>query len=130
MTARSSSKRMTRQRKKILEVVKNTTSHPTADWIYEQVKKEIPSISLGTVYRNLNVLAEMGEILILEYSNNQSRFDGNPETHYHLKCEECSNVYDINLEVKENLNKKANKQTPFQVSGHRLEFYGHCPDCQ
>lgn len=123
-------KRMTKQRKKILEVLKNTNSHPTADWIYDQVKKEIPNISLGTVYRNLNVLSDMGKIMILDYGSSYSRFDGNPKDHYHFNCEKCDNVFDINLEVMKNINEKLNTETPFKIFNHRLEFYGLCPDCQ
>ncbi len=122
--------RMTKQRKAILNILKNTDIHPTADWIYEQVKKEIPNISLGTVYRNLNVLDEMGEIMVLDYGSSYSRYDGNPENHYHFKCENCGQVFDIDHEVIDNLNKKLDENTPFKVSHHRLEFYGLCPECQ
>ncbi|MFW6279097.1 MAG: Fur family transcriptional regulator [Bacillota bacterium] len=128
--ATETKKRMTKQRKKILEVLKSTTCHPTADWIYEQVKKDIPNISLGTVYRNLNVLAEMDEIMVLEYGSNYSRFDGNPEEHYHFHCEQCNSVHDIDIDLNEKLNKKINDNTEFKAFDHRLEFYGICPECQ
>ncbi|MFW5998600.1 MAG: Fur family transcriptional regulator [Halanaerobiaceae bacterium] len=123
-------KRMTKQRKKIMEVLKNTDSHPTADEIYDKVKEDIPNISLGTVYRNLNVLAEMGEIMILDYGSSYSRFDGNPKNHYHFKCENCGQVFDVDLDILDNLNQKLNSSTQFEVSHHRLEFYGLCPDCK
>ena len=122
--------RMTKQRKAILNILKGTDVHPTADWIYEKVKKEIPNISLGTVYRNLNVLEEMGEIMVLDYGSSHSRYDGNPKNHYHFKCENCGKVFDIDHEVIEDLNKKVEENTPFKVSNHRLEFYGLCPECQ
>ena len=128
--SKNNSKRMTKQRKKILEVLKNTNSHPTADWIYEQVKKDIPKISLGTVYRNLNVLAEMGKIMILDYGSSYSRFDGNPRNHYHFRCQECGQVFDIEQEVLNELNHKLNQKTEYDISHHRLEFYGTCPECQ
>lgn len=128
--ASTSNKRMTKQRKKILEVLKNTTCHPTADWIYDEVKKDIPNISLGTVYRNLNVLAEMGEIRVLEYGSNYSRYDGNPKQHYHFSCEECENVFDIDLDIDLDLNESAAKKTTFKIFSHRLEFSGLCSDCQ
>jgi len=121
---------MTKQRKKILEVLKSTDTHPTADWIYEQVKKDIPNISLGTVYRNLNVLSEMGEIQVLEYGSNYSRYDGNPDDHYHFCCQGCDAVADIDLNVKEKLNEEVEKQTSFRVFTHRTEFYGLCEECQ
>ncbi len=77
--AKKRKKRMTKQRKIILDVLKNTTSHPTADWIYDQVREVLPNISLGTVYRNLKVLKEMGEIMELDFGSTYSRFDGNPK---------------------------------------------------
>ncbi|MFW6238842.1 MAG: Fur family transcriptional regulator [Halanaerobiales bacterium] len=128
--ANKSSTRMTKQRRAILEILRNTDIHPTADWIYEQVKKEIPNISLGTVYRNLNVLSEMGEIMTLDYGSSYSRFDGNPTNHYHFKCEKCEEVFDVELDVLKNLNQKVTDNTSFDVRHHRLEFYGLCPNCQ
>lgn len=127
---KNTKKRMTKQRKSILEVLKKTDTHPTADEIYEEVKKEIPNISLGTVYRNLNVLAEMGEIMILDYGSSYSRFDGNPENHYHFKCENCGKVFDIKQKLLKELNKEIQNKTPFDISYHRLEFYGTCPQCK
>jgi len=122
--------RMTKQRKYILEVLRQTTIHPTADWIYEQVRKEIPNISLGTVYRNLKLLAEMGEISILDYGSSYSRFDGNPENHYHFTCTECDSVFDLGIPMDEFIDKEISNKTPFLVESHRIEFYGLCPDCQ
>ncbi len=122
--------RMTKQRKAILDILKSTDIHPTADWIYEQVKEEIPNISLGTVYRNLNVLSDMGKITVLDYGSTYSRFDGNPEDHYHFKCLECEKVYDLDMEVKKELDKEVEKNTPHRVNHHRLEFYGICKECQ
>jgi Fur family peroxide stress response transcriptional regulator len=123
--------RMTKQRKTILDVLKNTTSHPTADWIYEQVKKEIPNVSLGTIYRNLNLLAEMNKITVINYANDQSHYDGNTEVHYHFRCNNCQRVYDLHLELFEKeINNIVEKNTDYKVSEHRLEFYGICPDCQ
>lgn len=122
--------RITKQRKAILRVLKNTKSHPTADWIYEQVKKEIPNISLGTVYRNLNVLSELGKIQILDYGSTYSRYDGNPENHYHFRCEKCGKVFDIHVDLFDDINKIVNEETAFQINEHRLEFTGLCPECQ
>ncbi|CCU79578.1 Peroxide stress regulator PerR, FUR family [Halanaerobium saccharolyticum subsp. saccharolyticum DSM 6643] len=122
--------RMTKQRKAILKVLKNTKSHPTADWIYEKVRKEIPNISLGTVYRNLNVLAENGKIKVLDYGSNHSRYDGVPDHHYHFRCEKCGGVFDLDVDLSSDLNKKINNETEFTVHSHRLEFSGICPDCQ
>lgn len=122
--------RLTKQKKVILDVLRSTKSHPTADWIYEQAKKELPNISLGTIYRNLNVLKDMGEILELNYGSSQSHFDGNPENHYHFVCEDCGKVYDIEIPLNEDINTQAYKETGFLIKGHRLEFYGTCNVCQ
>jgi Fe2+ or Zn2+ uptake regulation protein len=122
--------RMTKQRKAILEVLKNTDSHPTADSIYDEVKKNIPNISLGTVYRNLNVLHTMGKIMILDYGGTYSRFDGNPENHYHFHCEECGQLFDINHPVMDEIDKTVEDDTSFTVNFHRLEFYGLCNKCK
>src|SRR5512135_2658698 len=87
--------RMTKQKRVILEVLKNTKSHPTADWVYDKVKKKIPNISLGTVYRNLNILKSQGEITELCYGKGFSRFDGNASHHYHFTCEQCGRILDV-----------------------------------
>lgn len=123
--------RMTKQRKTILKVLKNTESHPTADSIYEEVKKEIPNVSLGTIYRNLNLLAEKGKITVINYANDQSHYDGNTENHYHFRCNSCGNVFDLELDLlDEKVNNKVEDNTNFIVDNHRLEFYGLCPSCQ
>lgn len=122
--------RMTKQRKAILRVLKSTKSHPTADWIYEEVRKDIPNISLGTVYRNLNVLAENGKINVLDYGSNQSRYDGVTEKHYHFRCQKCGRVFDLDIDLASDLNEKINNETEFIAQSHRLEFSGICPDCQ
>ncbi len=126
----SKNTRMTKQRKAILEALKNTDTHPTADEIYEEVKEEIPNISLGTIYRNLNVLDEMDEIMVLDYGSTYSRFDGYADNHYHFQCNECDEIYDLDMEVQKSLDKAVEKNYPFQVEDHRLEFYGICPECQ
>jgi len=123
--------RMTKQRKTILKVLKNTNSHPTADTIYEEVKKEIPNISLGTVYRNLNLLADKGKITVINYANDQSHYDGNTENHYHFRCNNCGNVFDLELNlIDKKINSKVENNTDFIVDNHRLEFYGLCSTCQ
>lgn len=122
--------RMTRQKKLILEILRSTKSHPTADWVYEQARKQIPDISLGTVYRNLGVLKKAGEILELSFGSTFSRFDGNPDNHYHFVCEVCGLVSDVDIPVEEGLEEKAARETGARINSHRLEFYGVCPQCQ
>jgi Fur family peroxide stress response transcriptional regulator len=121
--------RRTKQREMILKVLRSTDTHPTADWIYQQVRESLPNISLGTVYRNLRTLVENGEILELSYGSTFSRFDGNPENHYHFTCEKCGNVYDLDLPVRKELDEAVEK-LGMKVQSHRLEFYGICHNCQ
>ena len=87
--------RKSKQKDTILRILRSTCSHPSADWIYEQARQELPSISLGTVYRNLRLWKEAGEILELDYPGGQSRFDSNPQDHYHSRCERCRKIFDL-----------------------------------
>ncbi len=121
--------RKTRQRQRILEVLRGTKSHPTADWIYSQVKSEFPKLSLGTVYRNLKLLREQDEIIELDFGSTFSRFDGRTDNHYHFFCRKCGKVSDVDMPLESKLNKKAAKATRFNVEDHRLIFYGTCKDC-
>lgn len=130
MLSQPAKRRRSRQRNTILRVLRGTKSHPTADWIYEQVKREIPNVSLGTVYRNLRMLKEAGEILELDFGAAQSRFDGNPEPHYHFVCISCGRVLDVDMPVKRSLDEEASQSSGHKVLGHRLEFYGVCSRCE
>lgn len=121
-------KRMTRQKRVVYEVLASTKSHPTADWIYQQARQEVPDISLGTVYRNLQVLLSERKICELNYGKGQSRFDANPRLHYHFVCEECGLVLDFPDNappVPDSLLALA----PGQVGQYRLECYGVCREC-
>jgi len=122
--------RKSKQKEAILRVLRGTTSHPTADWVYEAVRKEIPNISLGTVYRNLGVLKQEGKILELDFGNGIARFDGNAENHYHFKCEKCGRIFDLNGQVDIDMDGKISRKTGFKVFNHRLEFRGLCKECQ
>jgi len=122
--------RKSTQRDAILRVVKNTTSHPGADWVYDQVRKEIPNISMGTVYRNLRLLAQSGDIRQLHYVGNLSRFDGNSDNHYHFRCEKCGRLFDLDEPVDRSIEDRVAKRTGFNITRHHLELIGLCPDCQ
>ena len=122
-------RRETRQREAILNLLRHTDSHPTADWIYDEVRKVIPNISKGTVYRNLKILREDGEISELNLSGTISRYDGNHENHYHFRCEKCGMVFNLEEPVNKELDEKIAKSTGFKVSYHHLEFRGICKDC-
>lgn len=122
--------RMTRQRQIILEELRKVTSHPGADEIYGMVRKRLPRISLGTIYRNLERLSRTGEIQKLESGGGQKRFDGNAQHHYHIRCLECSRIDDVELSRLDTIESKAACKTDFLIAGHRLEFVGLCPNCR
>ena len=122
--------RNTKQRLAILRILRHTDTHPTADWIYDQVRKEIPNISKGTVYRNLKVLREDGLISELDLSGTVSRYEGNQENHYHFRCQKCGWVFDLDEPVDRELDARVARKTGFKVSYHRTEFRGLCSDCR
>ncbi len=122
--------RMTRQRKVILQVLqKDVTTHPSADEVYDIVRRDLPRISLGTVYRNLEILCELGEIQKLEFGGAHKRFDGNPHAHYHVRCALCDRVDNVDLDPVKQIEADINSATDYKIIGHRLEFIGLCPDC-
>ena len=122
--------RMTKQRQAILDVLRSTSSHPTADWIYEEVRKILPNISLGTIYRNLGILKNMGEIMELDFGSTYSRYDGNPKNHYHFCCQKCGKVFDLNIPILSSLEDEVATMHGYKVQHHRLELYGICLKCQ
>ena len=87
-----------RQRAAIKEYLSHTYGHPTADTVYLHIRKEFPNISLGTVYRNLNLLADMGEAIKISTPEGGDRFDGRTAPHYHVVCSRCSRIFDLELD--------------------------------
>ncbi len=121
--------RKSKQRQKILGILKSTKSHPTASWIYDMLKPGFPSLSLGNVYRNLSILAEQGCIQELKFGSTFDRYDGNVNPHYHFICELCGMIKDIEIEHNDELNRKVEEATNYKVKNHRLEFFGYCDEC-
>ena len=125
-----------RQRSLILDIVKNTRSHPTADWIYQQAKKELPTIGIATVYRNLNTLVEMGEVRRVSSGDGQDRFDGTVDEHIHMKCRCCGGLTDLEPETEEKMNylKQAIFETFPEIDGgielSAVILKGICADCR
>ncbi|MGL1932986.1 MAG: transcriptional repressor [Desulfotalea sp.] len=122
--------RLTTQRQVILEELSKVTSHPTANEVYDMVRLKLPKIGLGTVYRNLELMAEGGIILKLEGGGTQKRFDANTEQHYHIRCLNCGKVDDIKVDVQHQINTMAQKASEYNVLGHKVEFNGICQNCQ
>ncbi|MBW2029667.1 MAG: transcriptional repressor [Deltaproteobacteria bacterium] len=124
---------MTPQRKVILEEVCKEGEHLTADEIYDRVRKRLPRISMGTVYRNLDLMASQGLIRKLQPDYPQMRFDGNTRDHYHLLCMRCGRISDAPVAHSDNaleiLEGTLGNLTRYGIFGHKLEFIGLCPEC-
>ncbi len=122
--------RMTLQRRIILEELRRTDAHPTAEELYEAVRRRLPRISLGTVYRNLEHLANTGDARKIETGGASRRFDGNvADDHYHARCLACGKLEDVSLTVVRNLDYGTDGVNGFRIVGHQLMFTGYCPDC-
>lgn len=97
--------------------------------MYEKLKGEFPSLSLGTVYRNLNILIEQGLVKKIDFGSTFDRFDAHLEPHYHFICERCGAVLDLEIPVDQALNEHVAASTAYAVHRHRIEFYGLCDEC-
>ena len=119
-----------KQREAILAVLKGTKIHPTADWVYNEVRKEIPNISLGTVYRNLAKLAEDKTIIKLGIGTGVEHFDACIKQHYHAVCTVCGAISDIDAQPLIELNNWAAKQFNGEIYEHSAVFFGKCEKCK
>lgn len=119
-----------KQRELIENTVKENHIHPSADEVYTLLKPNNPSLSLGTVYRNLNLLAQNGNINKIPMTNGCDRFDGNLHKHYHIICDICGKIFDIELSLLNELSEKVKTQTGIEVSAHQLTINGLCQNCQ
>ena len=122
--------RMTHQREIILQELGKCKNHPTADGLYDRVKKKLPRISLATVYRNLEILSEAGMIRKLEISGRQKRFDWDLEPHDHIFCVQCHGVDNIDFVQSQHITLPSDNDKGYKVAGCRIEFFGVCPKCQ
>ena len=118
------------QRDKLLELIRSTNVHPTAEWLYEKLREEIPHLSLGTVYRNLNKLLEQGEINEVVSTQPIRRFDADTDFHYHFICDECKSVYDLEHLMPLNIFNKIRHQIPHDTRRYSVEFFGICENCK
>jgi len=121
--------RVTRQRKAILQVLRRAHAHLTADEVYAAVRAEVPRISLGTVYRNLEILATMGLIQKITTGLGPMRFDGNPERHVHLRCERCGTLEDLPMKKPFDPQEYVDPSLGHVVRGVVVEFHGLCRRC-
>ena len=121
--------RNTIQKLAVKTTVLNMCNHPTADEVYDEVKKALPNISRATIYRVLNDLAEKGEIKKLRLVDGADRFDRTLCEHYHVKCIKCGKVEDISGLIVEGLDEKSENLCGYEIVGHEIGFEGICPEC-
>ena len=116
-----------KKRNAIYEVLCSTKEHPTAEWVYNRLKPDIPDLSLGTVYRNLNLLSDDGIIFKLPLP--VERFDGFTNPHPHLICSGCGSVHDLKIDYDSGLDQLASESCGYQIQRHESFFLGLCPGC-
>ncbi len=118
-----------RQRELIKDFLCSRKDHPTADVVYTNVRQQFPNISLGTVYRNLTLLSDMGEIQRLHLGDGVDHFDADISAHNHFVCRRCGCVTDLEMESIDHITETAAKNFPGKIDGHITYFYGTCGDC-
>ena len=120
-----------RQRESIKNYLVSTHEHPTADTVYMHVKNEFPNISLGTVYRNLNLLTDLGEAVKITAPDGGDRFDANTHPHNHFFCTSCKRILDLDMDMDSisKLNDIASKNFDGMIESSTVTFYGKCGDC-
>lgn len=122
-------KRHTIQRSLVFEAVNTLRCHATADEIYEEIVKKHPSVSMATVYRNLKLLSETGDIRKIEIPGGADRFDHRCHDHCHVRCEKCGRVFDVDMEYITGLERNIKDNRGFTFTGYDIIFRGVCPDC-
>ena len=122
--------RMTKQRRVIMEELKNSTSHPTAEEIYHLARRRLPNLSLGTVYRNLEVLVRIGLARKMDSGKGKARFDGDISQHYHFRCIHCGSIEDVRGVKLLEIHPETQSGGSFKVLGYNVEFYGICRNCK
>jgi Fur family peroxide stress response transcriptional regulator len=122
--------RITPQRLAILEILAVSDGHPTVEQIYDRIKVNFPTTSLATVYKNISIIKELGEVLELGFSDGSNRYDGNkPYPHPHLICVKCKKITDPDLATLKEMAEEVADETGFKILTHRLDFFGVCGDC-
>ncbi len=123
--------RLTPQRLAVLKVLALSEGHPSVERIYETVRAEFPTTSIATIYKTVNLLKQLNEVLELGFPDGSNRYDGNkPYPHPHVICTKCKKIIDPNLGSLKDLTEEVIKETGFQILNHRVDFFGICRDCQ
>jgi len=118
-----------KQRERMLALLRSTDAHPTANWLFGKLKKEFPNLSMGTIYRNIGILVHQGLIGRIAFGSTFDRLDANVSDHYHFICEKCNAIIDLDLPVVRGLENQIPASKGFEVHRHAVEFYGLCPKC-
>jgi len=122
--------KITPQRLAVVKILAESVGHPSVEHIYNLIKKDFPTMSLATVYRNIILIKSLGEILELGFPDGSNRYDGNkPYPHPHVICVKCKKIVDPNLDSLEDMKKEVSAETKFKILNHRLDFFGICSNC-
>jgi Fur family peroxide stress response transcriptional regulator len=123
--------RLTPQRVAMLRIIARSEGHPSVEQIYERMKADFPTTSLATIYKTLNLLKDMGEVLELNFASLGSRYDGNkPYPHPHVICTKCGQILDSEFGALAEISQEMGRQTGYKITHHQLNFFGLCPKCQ
>lgn len=122
--------RMTKQRRMLLHALHTTKSHPTADELHHMVRQSLPHVSLGTVYRNLDILVRAGAVRKLDTGGGQYRYDGDTSDHCHLRCTDCGRMEDLMVDASLEAFTSAAGRLGYTVEETRVDLVGTCPACQ
>lgn len=119
-----------RQRESIKEFLASRKDHPTADTVYEGIREICPNISLGTVYRNLALLENLGEITKITTGGGADHYDGNTDPHHHFICKDCGSVIDLEMDNIDHIQETASKDFDGVIDGYITHFFGVCGTCK
>jgi Fur family ferric uptake transcriptional regulator/Fur family peroxide stress response transcriptional regulator len=122
--------RITRQRAAVLAALRAHCDHPTAEQIHDEVRRDLPRISLGTVYRLLGALAAAGEARVLVREDGPNRYDSAHDAHHHVFCTACGRIADVPDLVPPDMRAEIERWTGYSLAGFRLDWHGVCPDCR
>lgn len=123
--------RLTPQRLALLRLIAESQGHPSAKDLFDKIKEQYPTTSLATIYKTLNILKELDEVLELGFSDDDNRYDGNkPYPHPHIICIRCRKIVDFDRDIISDLESQLATASGFEIVSHRLDFYGLCPECR
>lgn len=128
---RESNQKLTHQRMAVARVLAESQGHPSVEMIHDRLKKDYPSISLATIYRNVMLIKSLGEAIELGFPDGSNRYDGNkPYPHPHVICVRCKSIMDPDLDMVTDMTREVEAETGFEILNHRLDFFGVCPACK